>query len=55
MAARDRLDGDTSDDANRMKHPHEHAAEAGAPGASGPGEPGFEGRVTIGEEDAAEE
>ena len=53
MTDRDR-DG-TDDDANRMKHPHEHASEAGAPGASGPGEPGYEGRVTIGEEGAAEE
>ena len=43
-------DDETDDDANRMKNPHEHASEAGAPGASGPGEPGFDGEVTLGDE-----
>lgn len=38
---------------NRMKEPHEHASNAGAPGASGPGEPGYEGEVTVGD-DASE-
>jgi hypothetical protein len=40
-------------DDNKMKEPHEHASEAGAPGASGPGDPGYEGDVTIGEEGAS--
>lgn len=38
---------------NRMKEPHEHSTAAGAPGASGPGEQGYEGEATIGEEGAA--
>lgn len=46
----DRIEPDesTDEDANDMKHPHEHAAGAGAPGASGPGERAFEGDVQIG-------
>lgn len=35
------------------RHPHEHASSAGAPGASGPGEPSYEGEVTVGDEGAA--
>ncbi len=35
------------------REPHEHAAAAGAPGASAPGEPGYDGEVTIGEDAAA--
>jgi hypothetical protein len=38
-----------------MKEPHDHADAAGAPGASGPGDDGYEGRVTVGEEGAATE
>jgi hypothetical protein len=41
---------ETDEDANDMKNPHEHAAGAGAPGASGPGEPGFDGDVQLGDE-----
>lgn len=40
-----------SDD-NRMKDPHEHSTAAGAPGASGPGDPGYDGEVQIGDEGA---
>ena len=36
-----------------MKEPHEHSTAAGAPGASAPGEPGYEGEATIGDEGAA--
>lgn len=43
-----RPDEETDEEANDMKNPHEHAA--GAPGASGPGEPGFDGDVQIGDE-----
>jgi hypothetical protein len=32
---------------------HPHAINDDAPGDSGPGEPGYEGEVTIGEEGAA--
>jgi hypothetical protein len=32
---------------------HDHAGAAGAPGASAPGEPGYEGEVTIGDDAAA--
>jgi hypothetical protein len=39
-----------SDEPNDMKEPHEHASAAGAPGASGPGEAGYEGEATIGDE-----
>lgn len=35
-----------------MSRPHEHADAAGAPGASGPGDPGYDGSVTIGDEGA---
>ncbi|HEX7165645.1 MAG TPA: hypothetical protein VF230_01565 [Acidimicrobiales bacterium] len=35
---------------DRAEPLHEHAAAAGAPGASGPGEPGYEGEVTVGED-----
>ena len=38
---------------NRMRDPHEHAAAAGAPGASGPGEAGYEGEAMVGDEGAA--
>lgn len=36
-----------------MREPHEHASAAGAPGASGPGDAGYEGEVTVGDEGAA--
>ena len=42
---------DTSKD--RAKDPGHHAAAAGAPGASGPGDPGYDGEATIGDEGAA--
>ena len=35
---------------NEMQRPHEHASAAGAPGASGPGDAGYEGEATIGDE-----
>jgi hypothetical protein len=38
---------------NAMQNPHEHAATAGAPGASGPEEAGYEGEATVGDEGAA--
>jgi len=34
-------------------HPGDHSSAAGAPGASGPGEAGYEGEATIGDEGAA--
>ncbi len=37
---------------NAMSDPHEHASAAGAPGASGPGELGYEGEAMIGDEGA---
>lgn len=48
----DRIEPDETvdDTANAMKHPHEHAAGAGAPGASGPGDPAFDGEVQLGDE-----
>ena len=43
----------TADDrANAMSEPHEHAAAAGAPGASGPGQVGYEGEAMVGDEGA---
>jgi hypothetical protein len=33
--------------------PDDHAAAAGAPGASAPGEPGYEGEVTLGDDPGA--
>ena len=33
--------------------PGDHAAAAGAPGASGPGDQGYDGEATIGDEGAA--
>ena len=42
-----------ADSENTMKHPHEHDTAAGSPGASAPGEPGYEGEATIGDEGAA--
>lgn len=35
------------------RHPHEHGSSAGAPGASAPGEEGYDGEATIGDEGAA--
>jgi hypothetical protein len=32
------------------RHPLEHASAAGAPGASAPGEPGYDGEATVGDE-----
>ena len=40
-------------DLDRAEDPGEHSAAAGAPGASGPGEPAYEGEATIGDEGAA--
>lgn len=37
----------------RWSDPHEHADAAGAPGASGPGDPGYLGEATVGDEGAA--
>ena len=34
---------------NEMRQPHEHASEAGAPGASAPGEQGYGGGATVGD------
>ena len=42
-----------ADDEGRMSEPHEHATAAGAPGASGPGDPAYDGEATIGDEGAA--
>jgi hypothetical protein len=42
-----------SDD-NKMKDPHPHSSAAGAPGASGPGDPGYDGEVQVGD-DATDE
>ena len=41
------------DHKDRAKDPGHHAAAAGAPGASGPGDPGYDGEATIGDEGAA--
>ena len=37
----------------RAKDPGHHAAAAGAPGASGPGDDAYDGAATIGDEGAA--
>lgn len=37
----------------RAEDPGDHSAGAGAPGASGPGEPAYEGAAMIGDEGAA--
>jgi hypothetical protein len=37
-------------DDNKMKDPHAHSSAAGAPGASGPGDPGYDGDVQVGED-----
>lgn len=37
----------------RMREPHDRADAAGAPGASGPGDPAYDGEATIGDEGAA--
>ncbi|MFP5377690.1 MAG: hypothetical protein ACLGIO_13040 [Acidimicrobiia bacterium] len=37
----------------RMRRPHDRADAAGAPGASGPGDPAYDGEATIGDEGAA--
>ena len=44
--------GDGEDRA-KAKDPGDHSAAAGAPGASGPGDPGYDGEATIGDEGAA--
>ncbi len=36
-----------------FREPHEHSSAAGAPGASAPGEPGYDGEATIGDDGAA--
>ncbi|MDQ3573714.1 MAG: hypothetical protein M3378_10465 [Actinomycetota bacterium] len=43
----------SSDRSNDMTDPHDHAAAAGAPGASGPGDAGYEGEAMVGDEGAA--
>jgi hypothetical protein len=40
-------------DRDRAKDPGHHSSAAGAPGASGPGDAGYEGEATIGDEGAA--
>ncbi len=40
-------------DLDRAEDPGHHSAAAGAPGASGPGEPAYAGEATIGDEGAA--
>ena len=42
-----------ADRKDRAKDPGHHSAAAGAPGASGPGDPGYDGEATIGDEGAA--
>lgn len=42
-----------ADDKDRAKDPGHHSSAAGAPGASGPGDPGYDGEATIGDEGAA--
>ena len=42
-----------SGDRERAEDPGHHSAAAGAPGASGPGEPAYDGAATIGDEGAA--
>lgn len=42
-----------SDHDDRAEDPGHHSAAAGAPGASGPGEPAYDGVATIGDEGAA--
>lgn len=37
-------------DDNKMKDPHPHSSAAGAPGASGPGDPGYDGDVQVGDD-----
>ena len=50
----DQSSGDRSGgESNEMREPHEHAAAAGAPGASGPGDAGYEGEAMVGDEGAA--
>ena len=41
------------DHEDRAKDPGHHSAAAGAPGASGPGDPSYDGEATIGDEGAA--
>lgn len=38
---------------DRAKDPGHHSSAAGAPGASGPGDPGYDGEAMIGDEGAA--
>ncbi len=45
--------GDAATGGGAMAEPHEHAAAAGAPGASGPGDAGYEGEAMVGDEGAA--
>ena len=37
----------------KAAEPHDHAAAAGPPGASAPGEPGYDGEVTLGDDAVA--
>ena len=37
------------------RNPHPHSAAAGAPGASGPGDPAYDGEATIGDEPGHEQ
>ena len=45
--------GDDRKERRRAEDPGHHASAAGAPGASGPGEPAYDGAATVGDEGAA--
>ena len=42
----------SDDRPDAMAEPHEHASAAGTPGASGPGQLGYEGEAMVGDEGA---
>ena len=46
-------DEEHDEEHNVMREPHEHSSAAGAPGASGPGEAGYEGEAMVGDDGAA--
>lgn len=45
--------GGARQDRPRAEDPGHHSSAAGAPGASGPGEPAYDGAATVGDEGAA--
>ena len=47
------MTGDEQPEEGRMRAPHDRSDAAGAPGASGPGDPAYDGEATIGDEGAA--